>query len=110
MSFQQDAETALATIPKPVPGGTSLSPPAALLQREDRGYNSTEHVDKAIRRLEEPSLCCSTCHEDLMRGVGVVLTRRRASRKYGLVWFQKIRIHSLSSRQNGKTLLRYPHV
>src|SRR5579872_5473314 len=39
---------------------TSLSPSAALLQREDRGYHSTEHVAKAIRRLEEPSLCCSS--------------------------------------------------
>src|ERR1041384_1801087 len=43
---------ATAKIPRLVPGGTSLSPPAALSQREDRGYNSTEHVDKAIRRLD----------------------------------------------------------
>jgi hypothetical protein len=62
------------TITRLVPGDSSLSPPAALSQREDRGYNSTEHVDKAIRRLIEPSLCCSSCHEDLIRGPALCLT------------------------------------
>src|ERR1700682_629593 len=108
MSFQQDAETALATIPKPVPGGTSLSPPAALLQREDRGYTSTEHVDKAIRRLEGPSLCCSTCHEDLIQGPVIFAHGAVAG---SMVWFcsHKSRNHRLSPRQNSKTLLRFTH-
>src|ERR1700687_3632425 len=51
-SFQQDVSRVTAKIPRLVPGGTSLSPPAAPLQREDRAYNSTEHVDKAIRSLD----------------------------------------------------------
>jgi len=49
--FNKVMSRALVKIPRLVPGETSLSPPAALSQREDRGYNSTEHVDKAIRRL-----------------------------------------------------------
>ena len=69
---------ATAKIPGLAPAETSLSPPAALLQREDRGYNSTEHVDKAIRKLKKLSLCCFASHEDYHPGTGPRFSLRKA--------------------------------